>query len=109
MSYSAVEVVNSTNYPISGEISYMTFFSSDIDFTLEPNSVWKSEKHIRPIVEILAFVITDNGVFLAKSFISLGTIHHSFEVVQNNDSSFRVVKMKKVKEKESIQFLQPVI
>lgn len=109
MFYSSLEIINSTNYSISGEISYMTVFCNDVDFTVQPNYTWKSEKRLCPIVEILAFVITENGVFLAKPFISMGTMHDSFEIVQNGDCNFRVIKMKRVKEKATPQLLQATI
>ena len=107
MIYSSVEVVNSTNYPISGEISYMTVFCSDTDFTVEPNSKWESEKRICPIVEILAFVVTPKGVFYAKPFVSIGTTHTLFEVIQTGDFEFRVVKMRNIK--NNFPFLQTAI
>ena len=106
MSYSSVEVVNSTNYTISGEISYMSVFCSDNDFTVQPHSTWTSEKRIWTITEIQAFVVTPAGVFLAKPFISIGTTHHLFEVTHTADCNFRVVKMKNVKAQNQPQILQ---
>lgn len=109
MSYSSIKIVNSTNYPISGEISYMAVFCDDTDFTVEPHSTWQSEKCIFPIVEILAYVITPAGVFLAKPFISIGTIHNLFEITHTEDCNFRVVKMRNLKAKNHPQFLQPCL
>ncbi|WP_379966441.1 hypothetical protein [Epilithonimonas sp. UC225_85] len=109
MTYQSVEIINSTNYIISGEISYMTVFCRDTEFILNPYSAWQSQKRICPIVEITAFIKTPDGFFTAKPFISIGTTHQTFEVIQTEKQDFRVIKARNVKVKSHPQILQPIL
>lgn len=95
---SSIEIVNSTNYIISGEISYMTVFCSSHYFFMKPNTNWKSEKcGICPIIEVSAIVRTPRGVFTAKPFVSIGTTYSSFEVIQTKENIFSVIKLRNTK------------
>lgn len=93
---SSLEIINSTDYTISGEVSYMTVFCSNHYFFVKPHSDWKSEKRsICPIIEVSATVRTPRGLFAAQPYISIGTTHNLFEVVQIRENVFKVMKMRK--------------
>lgn len=95
MSYPLIEIVNSTNHVISGEISYMTVFCSSHYFSAKPHSAWKAQKRgICPIIEISALVKTPRGTFIAKPYISIGTTHNLFELVQTAENMFRVIRLR---------------
>lgn len=92
---SPLEIINSTDYIISGEVSYMTVFCSNHYFFVKPHSDWKSEKRgICPIIEVSATVRTPRGLFVAQPYISIGTTHSLFEVVQIRENVFKVVRMR---------------
>lgn len=90
-----LEIINSTDHIIKGEVTYMTIFCTSHYFFVQPNSKWKSEKRgICPIVEISAEIKTPRGIFLAKPFLSIGTTHSRFEVVELRENVFKVVRMR---------------
>lgn len=90
-----LEIINSTDYIITGEISYMTVFCSNHYFFVKPHTIWKSEKRgICPIIEVSATVRTPRGTFVAKPFISIGTNHSLFEVIQTRENVFKVMRMR---------------
>lgn len=91
----SLKIVNSTNYIIKGEVTYITIFCTNHYFFVKPKAVWKSEKRgVCPIVEISAEVKTPRGIFNAKPYISIGTSHSSFEVVEIRENIFKILKMK---------------
>ncbi|WP_312822290.1 hypothetical protein [Epilithonimonas sp.] len=100
----SLEIKNSTNYIISGEVSYMTIFCSSHYFFVKPNSIWKSNKRgICPIVTVSAIVKTPRGTFSAKPYLTSGTTQGNFEVVELKENVFKVIKMKsEINEKNSI-------
>lgn len=90
-----LEIVNSTDHFIKGEVTYMTIFCASHYFFVEPNSDWLSEKRgICPIVEISAEIKTPRGTFKAKPFFSIGTKQSRFEVVELRENIFKVLKIK---------------
>lgn len=92
---SPLEIINSTDYIISGEVSYMTVFCSNHYFFVKPHSDWKSEKRgICPIIEVSATVRTPRGLFAAQPYISIGTTHSLFEVVQIKENVFKVLRVR---------------
>ena len=83
----------------------MTIFCSSHYFFVKPNSIWKSDKRgICPIVEVSAIVTTPRGTFTAKPYISIGTTHSLFEVVQVKENVFQVVKLKDITEKKRLTY-----
>lgn len=91
----SLEIINSTDHIIKGEISYMTIFCINHYFYVKPHTTWRSEKRgICPIIEVSATVKTPKGTFTAKPFISIGTGHSLFEVVQTKENAFKVIRMK---------------
>jgi len=93
---SSLEIINSTDYSISGEVSYMTVFCSNHYFFAKPDSNWKSEKRgICPIIEVSAIIKTPRGIFVAQPYFSMGTSQSIFEVVQIRENVFKVKRMRK--------------
>ncbi|MDP9957305.1 hypothetical protein J2X97_002974 [Epilithonimonas hungarica] len=100
---SPIEIINSTNYIISGEISYMTVFCSSHYFFVKPNTNWESEKRgICPIVQVSAMIRTPRGVFTAKPFVSIGTAYSSFEVIQTRENVFCVIRSRNTTNEKSV-------
>lgn len=92
---SPIEIVNSTNYIISGEISYMTVFCSSHYFFMKPNANWRSEKRrIFPVLEVSATIRTPRGTFTAKPFISIGISQNLFEVIQVRENIFQIIRLR---------------
>lgn len=104
MSHS-LEIVNSTDHIIKGEITYMTVFCPSHYFFVKPNSRWRSEKRgICPIVEVSAEIKTPRGSFIAKPFISIGTTHSRFEVVELRENVFKIMRMRNEKIEKATVF-----
>jgi len=102
---SSLEIVNATEYIISGEISYMTVFCTSHYFFVKPFDNWTPDKRkICPIVEVSAAIRTPRGIFHAESYISMGSHHHVFEVTQTRENIFKVIK----KETEKFTISQTV-
>ncbi len=102
MSHS-LEIVNSTDHIIKGEVTYMTIFCASHYFFVKPNSRWKSEKRgICPIVEVSAEIKTPRGTFTAKPYISIGTPHSRFQVVELRENVFKVIRMRQAKNEKSL-------
>lgn len=100
---SSIEIINSTDYSISGEISYMTVFCSNKYFFAKPDSYWKSEKYgICPVVEVSAIIKTPRGTFVAKPYLSRGTSHSLFEVAQVRENIFVVRRLTKPDAEKSL-------
>ena len=96
-----LEIVNSTDHSIKGEVMYMTIFCTSHYFFVKPNAKWKSEKRgICPIVNVSAEIKTPRGIFTAKSYITIGTTHSRFEVVELRENIFKVVRMRDVETKK---------
>lgn len=96
-----LEIVNSTDHIIKGEVTYMTIFCTSHYFFVKPNSKWKSEKRgICPIVEVSAEIKTPRGIFTAKSYITIGTTHSRFEVVELRENIFKVIRMRNAETKK---------
>ncbi|TDX84908.1 hypothetical protein [Epilithonimonas xixisoli] len=96
-----LEIVNSTDHIVKGEVTYMTIFCTSHYFFVKPNSKWKSEKRgICPIVEVSAEIKTPRGIFTAKPFISIGTTHSRFEVVELRENIFKVIRMRNAETKK---------
>lgn len=100
----AIEIVNSTDHIVKGEVTYMTIFCANHYFFVKPHSKWQSEKRgICPIVEVSAEIKTPRGTFQAKPYFSVGTTHSRFEVVELRENVFKVLRMKNAKvEKQAI-------
>jgi len=93
-----LEIVNSTDHIIKGDVTYMTIFCANHYFFVKPNSKWQSEKRgICPIVEVSAEIKTPRGIFKAKPYFSVGTTHSRFEVVELRENVFKVVRMRNAK------------
>lgn len=91
----SLEIVNSTDYIIRGEVTYMTIFCTSHYFFVKPSSGWKSEKRgIFPIIQVSAEIHTPRGIFTAKPYISVGTNYNRFEVVELRENVFKVVRKK---------------
>ena len=92
MSYS-LEIINNTDYIIKGEISYSGLFSPFHYFFLQPHSSWESQRRkLWPIILISAIVRTPAGIFKTKSFFSVVSGHHVFEVVNVKKNTFRIIR-----------------
>lgn len=97
-----LEIVNSTDHIIKGEVTYMTIFCANHYFFLKPHSNWRSEKRgICPIVEVSAEVKTPRGTFKAKPYFSVGTTQSRFEVVELRENVFKVIRLRNSKIEKS--------
>jgi len=93
---SKLEIVNSTDYIITGKISYMFVLFSCHFFFVKPKKKWEADKRKGwPIIEVSAKVRTPRGTFMAKPYISLGTNKGNFEVIQTRENVFKVVRTAK--------------
>lgn len=94
----SIEIINSTDHIVKGEVTYMTIFCANHYFFVQPNSKWQSEKRgICPIVEVSAEIKTPRGTFMAKPYFSVGTTHSRFEVVELRENVFKVLRMRNAK------------
>ena len=97
-----LEIVNSTDHVIKGEVTYMTIFCASHYFFAKPNSKWRTEKRgICPIVEVSAEIKTSRGTFIAKPYFSVGTTHSRFEVVEVRENHFKVTRMRNPKNEKT--------
>lgn len=95
MSYSLVQIVNSTPYIAEGKAIYVSAFCSDDHYTVTPNTTWQAKSRgICLLREISADIKTPQGVIKAKPFhTSIGTADSRFAIIQTGPTSFEVTKI----------------
>ncbi len=94
MSYPLVKITNSTNYVVSGKVSYMSIFCSDDNYTVSPNTMWEaSSRGVCLLTEITATVKTPNGNIVATPYTSSGTSYSNFAIIQTGANSFAVTRI----------------
>lgn len=94
----SLEIVNSTDHIVKGEINCMAIFCISHYFFMKPNSKWQSDKkRICPIVEVSAEIKTPRGIFIAKPYTSIGTFHGRFEVIELRKNLFKVIRSRNPK------------
>lgn len=93
MSYPTVKIANSTNYIVSGKVSYMSVFCSDDNYNVTPFTTWEaSSRGVCLLTEISATVKTPNGDIVATPYTSSGTSYSEFAVLQTGPNSFEVTR-----------------
>lgn len=94
MSYPLVEIKNSTNYIVSGKVSYASIFCSDDNYNVTPLTTWKaSSRGVCLLTKISATVKTPNGDIVATPYESSGTSYSQFAIIQTGPSSFAVTRI----------------
>jgi hypothetical protein len=94
MSYPLVHIVNSTNFTVSGTVSYMSIFCSNDNYSIGPNASWTaSSRGVCLVTEISAVVQTSGGNVQASAYTSSGTSYSQFAVVQTGTTSFAVTRL----------------
>ncbi|MFK7786944.1 MAG: hypothetical protein AB8B56_17620 [Crocinitomicaceae bacterium] len=93
MSYPLVTIADSTNYNISGKVSYASIFCSDDDYSATPNTTWTaSSRGVCLVTGISATVKTPNGDVQATPYSSSGTAYSQFAVIQTGPGKFEVTR-----------------
>lgn len=94
MSYPLVRITNSTNYLVTGKVSYMSIFCSDDEYSVAANSTWEaSSRGVCLLQNISAVVVTPNGEVFATPYSSSGTSYSQFAVIQTGTDSFAVTRI----------------
>jgi len=93
---SLLEIINRTEYVVTGEISFLTVFFVNQPFFLTPFKSQISRRRIMPLVKITASVRTPRGIFYIKSSFPWGTYHQSFEIIQQKENIFTIEKKNSV-------------
>jgi hypothetical protein len=89
MGYPLVNIVNSTNYPVSGVVYYVD--CKNDDFTIDPLKSWEAKSRgICLLSEITADVQMPGSKIEATPYQSSGTSYSQFVIYQTGDSSFEV-------------------
>ena len=89
--YPDIAVINSTQYFISGRVSFRTCYGRN--FHIGIDKTWTgSGRGICLIREINATVHTDNGDIIAKPYTSIGTSYSQFSVI-HRDGNYHVVRI----------------
>lgn len=89
---SSLEIINSTEYVVTGEVSFLTAFLVNQSFFLTPHNIQTTKKRMMPVTEITASVRTPRGIFYVKTSFPFGTYHQSFEIVQLRENIFTIDK-----------------
>lgn len=93
MSYPYVSIANSTNFNASGTVSYASFFCSNDNYSVTPNTTWTaSSRGVCLVTEISATVQTPNGNIVATPYTSSGTSYSQFAIIQINPTTFEVTR-----------------
>jgi hypothetical protein len=85
MSYSPVIVTNSTSFPVSGKVEYVSAFCSTDHFSIAagPNTFWKASSRGVCLVKEVAVLVDTSPDTVAIAYKSkVGTTHSHFAVIQ---------------------------
>jgi hypothetical protein len=94
MAYPLVKITDSTNYVVTGKVSYMSAFCSDDNYTVTPNTTWQAKSRgVCLLTEITAVVQTPNGNVVATPYTSSGTSYSNFAILQTGPNSFAVTRI----------------
>jgi hypothetical protein len=89
MAYPLVNIVNSTNFSVSGTVSYASVFCSNDNYGMGPNKSWTaSGRGVCLVTEISATVDAPGGSVTATPYTSSGTSYSQFAVIQTNDNPY---------------------
>lgn len=103
MSYPLVKIHDSTNYNVSGKVSYMSIFCSDDDYSATPSTTWQaSSRGVCLLTKITATVKTPNGDIVATPYTSSGTSYSQFAVINTGGNTFAVTRVVTSVENEEI-------
>lgn len=92
MGYPPVNIVNSTNYIVSGTVSYASVFCSNDAYTVTPYTSWETSRGVCLVTNISAVVKTPKGDIQATPYTSSGTSYSQFAVFQKGPDSFEVTR-----------------
>lgn len=94
MGYPVVEIYNSTNYDVSGNVDYASIFCSNDSYTVTPLTTWKaSSRGVCLLTKITATVKTPNGDIVAIPYESSGTSYSQFAIIQKTPTIFAVTRI----------------
>ncbi len=93
MSYPLVNIHNATLYNSNGKVDYMSFFCSDDNYSVTPNTTWNaSSRGVCLVTKITATVKTPGGDFQATPYTSSGTSYSKFAIIQVGENRFEVTR-----------------
>lgn len=93
MSYPLVNIINSTNYTVNGQVNYRSAFCSDDDYTVNTGSSWTADSRgVCLVTQVTAVVQTPNGAIYATPYESSGTSYSQFAVLQTSPTTFEVTR-----------------
>lgn len=111
MAYPNVNLINSTNYIVEGEIAYASAFCKNDSYTITPFTQTNLSRGVCLITGISAKVRTPDGDFVATPYESSGTSYSQFAVIQTGLKSFMVtrrVARLDIEPAEPVQIAEPV-
>ncbi len=93
MSYDVVKIINTTNYNVSGGVSYMSLFCHDDTYHVTPITTWEAaSRGVCLVTKITATVQIPGAYIEATPYTSSGTSYSLFAVIQTGPSSFEVTR-----------------
>ena len=93
MSYPLVKITDSTQFNVSGKVTYASIFCSDDNYSATPYTTWSaSSRGICLVTEISATVKTPDGDIVATPYSSSGTSYSQFAVIQTGPGKFEVTR-----------------
>lgn len=96
MAYPLVHITNSTNYPASGKVGYLSAFCSDDNYSVDANKDWRASSRGVCLLGSITATLTINGQSVtATPYQSTGTAYSEFAIIQtgNNYAVVRVAGM----------------
>ena len=111
MSYPVVNISNSTNFNVSGTVSYASIFCSNDSYSVTPLTSWQaSSRGVCLLTEVSAIVRTPNGDIVATPYTSSGTSYSQFAIIQTGPTSFEVTRRVSLTEKEELpaDYVEPM-
>ncbi len=94
MAYPLVKIHDSTNFNVSGKVSYMSIFCSDDNYSATPSTTWEaSSRGVCLVTKITATVKTPDGDITASPYTSSGTSYSQFAVINTGGNTFAVSRV----------------
>jgi hypothetical protein len=93
MSYPVVDIANSTEFIVSGKVSYKSLLCKNDDYNVTPKTHWTAKSRgVCLVTRITAIVKTPNGNIEAKPYKSSGTSYSQFAVIALSPTEFQVTR-----------------
>ena len=93
MAYPLVHITNSTNYPVKGEVDYLSAFCSNDSYSIAPNKDWRASSRGVCLLSSITATLTINGQSVtATPYQSTGTAYSEFAIIQTGEN-YAVVRI----------------